>query len=107
MSTKQWSSNNLNHSIQEDNINCGVYICFFATNLLCGQSSLDIHKKDIILYRIKIKQTLQKNSTFKSCCKCDKVSLIKKNDKWIKTKSCLHRFHGECLNTSTDILCAT
>ena len=60
----KWKFQNYAHSIQNDNVNCGVYICMFGQALISGSAYLffDSSEKNLKKIRCMISQTICNNS---------------------------------------------
>ncbi|CAF1024447.1 unnamed protein product [Brachionus calyciflorus] len=62
----EWKKQSYCHSIQNDSINCGIYVCIFGAALINGSNYLqfDTSKESLIKHRISIKESLINNTVF-------------------------------------------
>lgn len=91
---KTWKFGQLNHSIQRDSINCGVYVCKFF-ELLINKKPLqfDDSLNELKIYREKMNILFRNNSKTNYCSFCG--DNLKKDDDILKN-SCFHRYHSDC-----------
>ncbi len=69
----------VNHQLQTDDYNCGVFVCYFYAILIENKfPNFDI-KIDIDDYRKHIKELFMSNSYIKSFCSCGKTLSIISN----------------------------
>jgi hypothetical protein len=89
----------VNHQLQTDDYNCGVFVCYFYATMIENKfPNFDI-KIDIDDYRTHIKEIFKSNSYIKACCSCGKtLSIISNVFKNVKKFDCGHKFHISCIN---------
>ena len=90
------------HQLQNDDCNCGVFVCHFF-EILVTKQLLEFSKDiDISSYREKIKSKIVNASKIKVCCIChngppEKRLIIKILTPGLISFDCGHKFHKKCI----------
>ncbi|CAF0878791.1 unnamed protein product [Brachionus calyciflorus] len=85
---------NIEHSLQKDSINCGVFVCFFLNQLLNNKPLIINNSiKNIFDYRMLIMNVLKGFSAKSFCSYCGE-NLTEKDD--VLYGNCNHKYHNEC-----------
>lgn len=92
---KKWKLDNIDHPIQTDGSNCGVYVCRFLEEIMNGKKKFifDNSPGELIRYRQKICYVLKTNSSKNFCSFCGRT--ISQNDEVLKD-NCSHLYHLNC-----------
>jgi len=98
-----FSPKKVDHQLQTDGYNCGVFVCYFY-EILVGKNLQNFQKKtNIDQYRISIIEILKSNSDIKACCLCGKtLGVINNVFKNVKKFGCGHKFHLSCIRQCTN-----
>jgi len=110
LKTTQFTKVKLNHQIQQDSYNCGVFVCYFFEILITKNYALFNRCIDIQKYRTYIQKRLREFSNIKICCICqlqDKKEnpFIRKFKPSLKVLKCKHKFHIDCLKQNSCTVC--
>ena len=90
-----------NHQKQNDNYNCGVYVCYFFKVFVEENFDLVEQKVDIDKFRNAIKGRIELHSKIDICCACklkkETSSILPFVRNPFVKLSCKHKFHASCL----------
>ncbi|CAF0935905.1 unnamed protein product [Brachionus calyciflorus] len=75
LAKKKWKLDNIDHPIQTDGSNCGVYVCRFLEEIINGKKKFifDNSPGELIRYRQKICYVLKTNSSKNFCSFCGRT----------------------------------
>lgn len=91
---KKWKIETINHSIQRDSNNCGVYVCQFLKLLLKGKELFfEDSPDDLKKLREEINLTFKKNSLKNYCSFCGNTLNIEEE---MLSTNCNHHYHANC-----------
>lgn len=96
---KNWNPVNIDHLLQDDSYNCGLYIIYFFQNI-CENKSLKTYK-NMDVFRNEIKSMLlEKSSNIKDkCIYCNEDV----KDNYFKCNMCLRFSHTKCILSADEI----
>ena len=90
-----WKMGEIQHPIQKDGNNCGVFVCRFYEQLVSGRKiiSFDNSLQESMKYRKRMCFEFKRKSKLNFCTFCAKD--IQLSDEILKT-ACRHRYHADC-----------
>lgn len=99
---KKWNLRKIRHPIQNDGVNCGVFVCMFFKKLLItrkDENDLNLYEESPYRYRkIIFDEFYKENIKFVNnvvlCCACGKKDAKAK----LIGFNCIHSYHPTCLN---------
>lgn len=94
LNKRKWKFSKIEHSIQIDGFNCGVFVCIFIERFFKRKSlKFEFSDESLIEYRFRMNTELKKNSLIKFCSLCS--FNLKPTEEYLKF-DCIHKYHLKC-----------
>jgi hypothetical protein len=98
---RKWITKIVEHTIQNDGYNCGVFVCIFLKLFFEGKSLFfDCDENKMEKYRLSINAKLKENTSNSFCSICS-FDIIE-DDEFLKC-NCFHKYHYKCIKDNDAI----